>query len=381
MAKWNQRIIRIFVCSIIFLLSLSSCRQGSPIRVGLVAQFSGQQADLGIHMRNGVELAIEEINAAGGINGRQIELIVEDDFGTPQGAMDAENKVIDEGIVAVIGHITSDQTLTGYDVAAQREVLMFSATAATAEMTGIDDLFYRTAPSTDAMGHIFASYVYDDRKIKKVAIIFDENNRSFTETWANAFSETFIKSGGIITLTEKIYSSKPDDYSKSVARIKDTSAEAVLIIASPYDTALIAQTISLQNWSPILFTTSWAQGDMLLQTGGKTVEGIELIAFFNVNDTTPELIKFKSDYKEHFGTDPIFTAMQGYETMQLLAEALQKTNGRAENLGNELLSIQDYVGLTGPVKLDSAGDVVRNLVVQKIIDGKFETVKKLEMAE
>ncbi len=381
MAKKNQRITRILVCSIFFLLSLSSCRQDSQIHIGLVAQFSGQQADLGIHMRNGVELAVEEINAAGGINGRNLELVVEDDLGTPQGAKEAENKVIDEDVVAIIGHITSDQTLTGYDVAAQRGVLMFSATAATAEMTGINDLFFRTAPSTDSMGHVFASYVYNDREIKKVAIIFDENNRSFTETWANAFSETYTQSGGIITTTEKIFSSNSEDYSKSVAKLKDSSAEAVLIIASPYDTALIAQTISLQNWSPILFTTSWAQGDMLIQTGGKTVEGIELIAFFNVNDTTPELIKFKSDYKEHFGTDPIFTAMQGYETMQLLAKALIKTNGSAKNLGKELVSIQDYVGLTGPVKLDSSGDVVRNLVVQKIIDGKFKTVKKLEMAE
>ncbi len=120
---------------------------------------------------------------------------------------------------------------------------------------------------------------------------------------------------------------------------------------------------------------------MLFQTGGNTIESLEIIVFFNVNDQSPKLEEFKTDYQELYGTTPIFTAMQGYETMQLLARALEKTNGSAENLGSELIGIQDYIGLTGPVKLDAYGDVLRNLAIQKVIDGEFVTIRNLEMPQ
>lgn len=381
MAKFIQRLTSIFVGSILLLVCLSGCIKEPPIRIGFSAQLTGKQADLSIHLRNGVQLAIEEINAAGGINGHILELLIEDDFGTTQGAKDAEKKLIDEGAVAIIGHFTSDQTMAGYEIAQKRGVLLFSATASTSVMTGIDDLFFRTVASTDAMGRAFASYVFNDRKLASIAIIYDEDNKSYSEPLLNAFVETFKKLGGTVTVTVNFSSSQSPDFSPSIRNMKESSADAVLIIASPYDTALIAQTINLQNWTPELFTSSWAQGDTLFQTGGKTVEGMETILGFDVNDLTPELKKFNSDYRQHFGITPIFTAMEGYETMQMLAKALEKTNGSAQNLGRELIGIEDYTGLTGRVKLDAYGDVLRNLVIQKIVDGKFVTLKKLDAAQ
>lgn len=381
MSKLIKRLTSLLFSSILLLICLSGCNKESLIRVGFAAQLTGKQADLGVHLRNGVQLAIEEINAAGGINGHNLELLTEDDFGIPQGAKEAENKLIDQGVVAIIGHITSDQTLAGYEIAQQRGVLLFSATASTSEMTGFDDLFFRIVTSTDAMGRAFASYIYSDRKIESIAVIYDEDNKSFSEPLLNSFLDTFKKVGGLVTITVNFSSSQSPDFSQSVLNMKNSSADAVLIIASPYDTALITQTINLQNWTPLLFTSSWAQGDNLFQTGGKTVEGMETIVGFDVNDLTPELKKFNTDYKQRFGIPPIFTAMEGYETMQMLAKALEKTDGSPQNLGRELIGIRDYVGLTGPVKLDAYGDVLRNLVIQKISDGKFVTIKKLDVAK
>jgi branched-chain amino acid transport system substrate-binding protein len=381
MAKKYLRSTWFLVCLITLSVYLSGCLYKSPISVGFTAQLTGKQADLGIHLRNGVELAVEEINASGGINGQNLELLVEDDFGTIQGAKDSETRLIDQGAVAIIGHFTSDQTLSGYEVAENRGVLLFSATASTSVMSEKSDLFFRTVASTDAMGRGFASYIYNDRKINSIAVIFDEDNRSYSEPLVNAFTDTFKKSGGKITFTQKFSSMQTPDYSTAVSMMKMSSAEAVFIIASPNDTALITQTIVLQNWVPQLFTSSWAQGDLLFQTGGKTIEGMETIIGFDVNDQTAGLEKFKEDYQQRFGVEPIFLAMEGYETMHLLAKGLQKTNGSTKNLGSELIGIQDYMGLSGPVKLDAYGDVLRNLSIQKIVDGKFVTIKKLDMSE
>jgi branched-chain amino acid transport system substrate-binding protein len=149
-----------------------------------------------------VQLAVDEINASGGINGRNLELSVEDDLGTPQGAKDAQNKLIDKGVVAIIGHFTSAQTLAGYEVAHERGVLLFSATASTSLMTGIEDLFYRTVSSTDALGSGLASYIIEDRKINTIAIIYDEDNNSYSEPLVNSFTDTYRKSGGMIVNVE-----------------------------------------------------------------------------------------------------------------------------------------------------------------------------------
>lgn len=369
------------ISSILLLVCLSGCVKKPPILIGFAAQLTGKQADLGVQLLNGVQMAVEEINESGGINGRSLELLFEDDFGTPQGAKDAENKLIDQGAIAIIGHVTSDQTLAGYEVAEQREVLLISATAATSELTGKDDYFYRTVVSTDAMGSGFATYIHNDKKIDSIAIVYDEDNKSYSEPLVNSFVSTFQRLSGKITTTIKFSSSQSPDYSIPVEKLKETSTDAVFIIASPYDTALIVQSIDLQTWSPALFTSSWAQGDTLFQTGGKTLEGMEAFIGLDVNDQNPELVKFKTDYKLEFLSDPIFTAMEGYETMQLLAKALIKTNGTPENLGSELVGIQDFVGLTGPVKLDAFGDVLRPLVIQKINGGKFVTIKKLDVSQ
>jgi branched-chain amino acid transport system substrate-binding protein len=381
MAKIIQKFHLAFVCLMVLLVCLSGCMEKPPIRIGLAAQLTGKQADLGIQLRNGVQLAVDEINASGGINGRNLELSVEDDLGTPQGAKDAQNKLIDKGVVAIIGHFTSAQTLAGYEVAHERGVLLFSATASTSLMTGIEDLFYRTVSSTDALGSGLASYIIEDRNINTIAIIYDEDNNSYSEPLVSSFTDTYRQSGGIITHVEKFSSSQDADYSVSVAKMKNSLADAVLIIASPYDTALIAQTIFLQDWAPALFTSSWAQGETLFETGGKTLEGMETIVGFDVNDQNPELDDFKQKYEQVFGKHPIFSAMEGYETMHMLAIALQKTNGSAENLGEELVSVQDHIGLNGPVRLDAYGDAVRNLAIQKVIDRTFVTIKKLEIAQ
>lgn len=381
MAKGNNVLNFVLISFMLLLVCLSGCIKEAPILIGFTAQLTGKQADLGIHLRNGIQLAVEEINSAGGINGRNLELVVEDDFGTPHGAKDAENKLIDKGVVAVIGHVTSDQTLAGYEVTEKRGVLLFSATAATSAMTGINDLFFRTVVSTDSMGRGFATYIHNDKKIDSIAIIYDEDNKSYSESLVNSFEDTFQKLSGKITTTIKFSSSQSPDYSLPAEKLKESSAHGLLIIGSPYDTALIVQSIELQNWSPALFTSSWAQGDTLFQLGGKTLEGMEAFIGLDINDQNPKLEKFKADYKLKFEIDPIFTAMEGYETMQLLAKALKKTNGSPENLGSELVAIDDFVGLTVPFKLDTYGDVLRPLVIQKIIDGEFVTIKKLDVTQ
>jgi branched-chain amino acid transport system substrate-binding protein len=362
-------------------LLISGCITKPPVRLGLAAQLSGIQGELGINLRNGVQLAVEEINAAGGIAGRKVELVVEDDLGTPQGARDAENKLIDGGVAAVIGHMTSDQTVAGYGVAEARGVLLLSATASTAVMTAKADLFFRTVASTDAMGQGLATYIRQKKGIQRIAIIYDQDNKTYSEPLMQSFLDTFTRLGGEVTRQVKFSAAATPDFSPMVDNLKASDAAGVFIIASPHDTALIAQEISLKFWKADLFASSWAQGEALFQNGGKAVEGIETIMAFDVNDPAPDLVRFKAAYQKRFAAEPIFSAMEGYETMMLLAAALQKTAGDAYGLPEALLEVQDFKGLTGPLQMDSFGDALRPLVIQKAVGGRFETIDKLSPAQ
>jgi branched-chain amino acid transport system substrate-binding protein len=355
-------------------LILTACFSKPPILIGLSGEFSGKQSELAIQMRNGVILAVEEVNAAGGINGRTINLLTENDLGTPEGAQNAENKIIDGGAVATIGHFTSNQTVEGYKVAAARGVLLFSPTAATSLLSDKKDLFFRVISSTDTIGKGFAKYIYQTRKLSRIAIIYDLDNNTYSDPMAQAFSKTISELGGQVSTVEKFSSKTAPDFTPLLANLRQSNPEGVLIIAAPNNVATIAQLIRLENWLLPLFSAPWGQSEALIQNGGKAVEGLELLVPFDINASTPRMEDFKTRYEKRFVISPAYTAVYGYETAQILFAALKKTNGEAKNLPNVLIETKDYTGLTGAIHMNEYGDVSRDLYVQRINHTKFETV-------
>jgi branched-chain amino acid transport system substrate-binding protein len=365
-------------CLFIVAVSLCGCAPKSPVLLGFTAELTGKQSSLAVHLRNGVEMAVEELNASGGIDGRQIKLLVEDDLGTPEGARAAENKLIDAGVVAVIGHFTSAQTLAGYAVNEARGVLLFSATASTSALTAKKDLFFRTVASTESLGQGFGRYVCGDLGIRSIGIIYDLDNGSYSTPLMESFKSSFTGLDCQVTSQVEFSEAASPDFSPLVDELKESNPEAVLIIASPANTAVIAQLVDLKNWEVELFTSSWAQSEITIQNGGKTVEGLEMIIAFDVNNPSPALQEFKTNYQKHYNASPVFTAMEGYETMRMLAAALQKTGGESVELPGALLELKDFQGLVGTVRMDQYGDAIRPLFILNIHQGSFETVRTLD---
>jgi len=375
----NPFIVRVSFLFILTML-LFGCTSEKPILVGFTASLTGKHSEMSINLRNGVRLAVEEINAAGGIDGRMIELLVEDDHGTPEGAREAETKLIDSGVIAVIGHLTSNQTVVGLETSQSRGVLLFSASAATSDLSGKDDLFFRTVASTDAMGAGFGRYVRQRRELSSIAIIYDEDNDTYSLPMKDAFIDAFTGMEGQITTQVGFPGGEELDYSPFVEELIALSPGGIFIIANPLDTALIAQTVRIKGSTIALFCTPWCQASSMLQNGGSAIEGVELIIATDVNDTSPALETFKANYQQRFALPPVFIAMQGYETMQMLAQALEKTAGDAEGLPQALIGIEDFQGLSGEIQIDAYGDAVRSLVIQRVIDGQFVTVESLALS-
>lgn len=358
-------------------LLLTACFNNKPIVVGFVAQLTGKQAELGVQERNGVLLAVEKINAAGGIAGRKIELLIRDDLGVPESAKSADEELIKAGVVAIIGHATSGQTLSGLKVTNPAKMVMISPTVSTPGLSGQDDYFFRVYPTFKESSQAFAEYIFETGALKRVAIIYDIDNAAYAKTYRSTFAEKFISLGGIVSGEVSFASSAHPDFQPLLSQLRDDKADGLLIVASDIDTALIAQRVRIMDWQIPLFTSAWAQTETLINNGGKAVEGIKLEQSYALSSQVPSFVEFNASFQSRFGNTPSFGAAFSYEATMVLADALKKTGGSAENLKNALLETHDFQGINDRFSIDKFGDVTRPFYLSAIQDGKYVILGKL----
>ncbi|MCE5287549.1 MAG: ABC transporter substrate-binding protein [Pelosinus sp.] len=348
-----------------------------PIAIGFAAKLSGKQAELGVQERNGVQLAIEELNAAGGIAGRPITLIIRDDLGTPSGAKNVDRELIAAGVSAIIGHATSEETIAGLEVTEPAQIVLLGPTISSPDFTGKYKYFFRIHPSFTNSAEGFAKHIFSDRKLDKMAIIYDSDNAAYTKTYQNTFAQKYQSLGGSVVGTASFSAATTADFTPLIENLRKSNADGLLIIAADIDTALIAQHSRLLNWQVPLFSSGWAETASLIYNGGQAVSGMEIEEFYRLGSQSPKFLDFFKRYQDRFGKPPSFGASFGYESMMVLAAALQKNDGKKEGLRQALLATKNFHGLIDNFSFNQNGDVERPSYLNVIQDGKFVTRQKL----
>lgn len=359
-------------------LFLYGCGGNGDVLIGFVGQLTGRQAELGVQERNGVLLAVEEINASGGIAGRPIRLIIQDDLGTPEGAKNADHELIKTGVVAIIGHATSSQTIIGVPLINAAHVVMLSPTATTQDLAGLDDYFFRVIPPHDRRGDIFAGHICKDRGIKRLAVMYDSDNTAYCRSYRDSFNKAYLSMGCDIAGDIWFSSSAQPGYDALLSELRTKDPDGLLIVASDNDTAFIAQRVLLMNWKIPMFTSAWAQTEILIKKGGQAVEGMEIEQAYALNSRKETLLNFKQRYQNAYGRAPSFGAAFGYEAAKVLATALEKTHGKAEGLRTALSEIRNFSGLVDAFSMDKWGDVIRPFYVGAVREGKFIDLKRID---
>jgi len=359
-------------------LLLYGCGNNGDIPVGFAGQLTGRQAELGVQERNGVLLAVEHINASGGIAGRPIRLMIRDDLGTPEGAKIADQELIKAGVVAIIGHATSSQTIIGVPLINAAHVVMLSPTATTQDLAGLDDYFFRVIPPHDRRGDIFARHICEDRRIKRLAVMYDSDNTAYCRSYRDSFCRAYLSMGCDIAGEIWFSSSARPDYDVLLSGLHTKAPDGLLIVASDHDTAFIAQRMLLMNWKIPMFTSAWAQTEILIKKGGRAVEGMEIEQAYALNSQKETLLNFKKLYQNAYGRAPSFGAAFGYEAAGVLAAALEKTGGKPEGLRKALSEIKNFSGLVDAFSMDKWGDVIRPFYVGAVHKGKFIDLKRID---
>lgn len=381
MAKWQTRygmialLLAFIVCTGWLALKWLDT---TPVSIGFVGQLTGKQMELGVQERDGVLLAVEHVNASGGINGHPLKLIIRDDLGVPDQAREADRALIASGVVAIIGHPTTAQSLAGMEVTNPAKMVLISPTVSSPVVSGKDDYFFRLYPSFKDSAQAFAAHIFQKERVGKIAVILDTDNAGYAKTYSDTFLERFKSLGGEVVGLAAFSSKKQPDLTAMLTGLQAGKPGAILTVASDIDTALIAQRVRLLNWNIPLFSSAWAQTETLINNGGRAVEGMKLEQSFTLNISTPAFLDFRQHFESRFGRSPSFGAAAGYETVMVLVRALEKTGGRREGLKEALIDTKDFPGLMDVFSLDRFGDVERPFFyLSEIRDGKFVFLERL----
>lgn len=364
----------IAVLSSVALMIITSCSKPEPVRIGFMAGLSGRVADLGGSGRNGALLAVEQRNAAGGINGHPVELVVRDDEQNPETARLVIGELIGQGIELIIGPMTSSIAMAVVPQVNSSKSILLSPTVTTTDLSGKDDNFLRAISTTTEYASKSARYQYKKLGSRRVAAIYDLGNRSYTESWLNDFKRAYTELGGKIVLVKSFRSGSDTVFNPLVRELVSSGADTVLIIGNSVDSALICQQLRMLDPGKRVVMAEWASTERLIELTGPAAEGVVISQFLNRNDTSPRYRDFLAAYRARFGQEPGFAGVAGYDAALIALEAYSLRK-QGESLKKVIIDKSKYQGVQQQLTIDRFGDADRRTFVTTVRDNKFVTVE------
>ena len=350
--------------------ALCACTVREPLRIGFLGGISGRVADLGISGRNGAMLAIDMRNATGGIHGRAIELVVEDDKQNPDIAKQSVARLIERKVEAIIGPMTSIIAMACLPQINDAKMTMVSPTVSTTQLSGIDDYFFRVISPTTAYAKKSADYHYTRLGKKRVAIAYDAENRAYTESWLADYRSTLLKHGGQIISTLPFLSSNDFDFSQLARQLLLKNPDAILMIANSVDTAMLAQQIRQLDSTVFIATSEWAATERLIELGGKTIEGLAIEQLLDRDSQHPAFLAFRSAYMARYAVEPSFGALAGFDAANVVLDALASRK-KEQTLKQAILTQRVFTGAQSEIRFDDMGDAQRETFMFVVRNGSF----------
>lgn len=340
-----------------------------PVRVGFLGGISGRVADLGMAGRDGAILAVEERNAAGGIGGRRIELLVQDDRQDPEAARNGMAALVEQGVVAIVGPMTSAMAVVAAPLADGARIPIISPSASTTTLTGRDDYFFRVYPDSSQETPQLARIATEKLGLRSVVIVTDRANAEYTLNWSGWFAREFAARGGTVAAEIQFTSSPGLNVTELAQSVLATPADALLLLTNSIDTALLVQKVRQLGSTAQILVSEWSTTEELLRLGGQAVNGILFLHTFNPRHSSPQYVRFRDAFERRFGYSVGFPAIKGYDAMQMLFLALERRQG--EDIKQALGQVEGFEGLQNHYRIDRFGDVHQQGFVMTIRNGAF----------
>ena len=371
----------IAILSTLVFLAASFSFAADAVKIGSVLRLS-IGAEHGIPAKRGVQMAVDEFNAAGGLNGQKVEVIFEDEKDSPTAAVNAVKKLIDvDKVVGLVGPMTSGATLASYKLADEAKVVFITPTATSPKVSGASPYLFRGCSRIDTQAKALTEYVAKTYKPKTVAIFY--SNEPYGKGCATVFGAEFEKLG-IKKVAEESFNRGDRDFKAQLTKIKAAKPDILFIPGYTPETApAAAQARQLGMKQRIV----GVYGDMdpeYAKLAGKAAEGHLIAGEYDENYNTPKNKKFRENYykqaKEANEPVNIMFAALLYDAAGLTLEGMKKNGPTSEGIKKFLNEVKDFDGVTGKLSFDKNNDVVRSgtasgVYLFEIKDGKYVQVK------
>ena len=344
----------------------------SDIIIGEYASFTGSEASFGKSSDEGTQLAAEELNAAGGIDGKKVRIETEDDASDAGKAATAARRLIDEKhVIAILGEVASGNSLAAGHVCQEKGVPMVSPSSTKPAVTDIGDFIFRVCFIDPYQSAVVARFAIDGLKAKRVAI-FTNESAPYSKGFRDDFKTAFTKYGGQV-VAEKGYGKDDKDFKSSLTALQASHPDAILVPGYYSDSGAIAkQARDLGIKVPLLGGDGW-DSQALFDSAGDAVNGCYFSDHMSIDDPSPATQAFVKAYMAKFSHKPDALAALGYDSAKLLFDAIKRAKSQDKKaIRDELAKTKDFPGVTGKITINEKRNADKPAVIIAIKDKQFK---------
>ncbi len=360
-----KKILSLLTLSLV-VFSCTKKADDNEIVIGSYSSNTGATATFGVYQLRGIEMAINEINAKGGINGKKIKHINYDDKSDSDETLAVVNRLISQDkVVAILGEATSGRSKIGASVAQQHKVPMLSSSATNPDVTKVGNYIFRACFIDPFQGYVMAKFMTENLKLKKAAVMRDTKN-DYSVGLSDIFAEKLKGMGGEI-VTDVAYQEGDIDFKSQLTSIKAKGVDAIFVPGYYNEVALIAkQAKELGIKAPLLGGDGWSS-PKLFEIAKEAINGNYFSNHYTTESKDPKTIDFVKSFKAKYNENPDVMAALAYDATFMMAEAIGKTKEiTSENIRDELAKIKDFHGVTGEMSMDANRDAIKSAVVVQV---------------
>ena len=345
-----------------------------PVKIGFIGPLTGDASAYGIPSKEGVELAVEEINNEGGINGRLLEVIYEDGLCNGKDASNAANKLINmDKVSVIIGGLCSAETLAAAPIAENAKVILLSTASSSPDITNAGDYIFRVWPSDAFQGVKMADHIYNTEGLKTTGVLY--TNSDYNIGLKNVFAESFKSLGGQV-IVDQTYEQDAKDFRTQLLKIKNANPEAIFMV--PYaEGGIILKQIKELGLSSRLFGAEALGSQHIIDEAGNAAEGV-IYTTPKFDEEDPNSKVFLERFRTKFGREPnlpVFVAC-GYDAMKIIFEAMKDKGLTSNEIKEYLYGVEDYPGACGTLSIDENGDAIKDFQLMIIKDRKQQEYQR-----
>lgn len=378
--QWRGIVVRnnLIMSSLLILLILlvNGCshfkEQSAPDELVIASAnpMSGHSQDFGEMKVKAIRLAFDEVNAAGGINGKILKLIVGDDASSPKEAQKLAGKLVtNPRVLAVIGPWNSSNALVVRHAYNSAGIPIITDAVKNVITDGTTPYVFRIMPTDKVEAEQLAKYSLDKLKLKKMAIVYVNND--YSEGMKDYFREAMQRMGGEITTIEVVFEGRTTDFTAELLKIKNSQPDGIFIAGYYIEAALIARQACDMGINIPIIGTDTISSEEFIHLGGAAVEGIRFNGFFHSTLKQNGSEKFVDAFTKRYGREPDTHAALAYDTAKILIEAIRKNGGSREGIYEYLKELKNYPGVTGDITFDDRHDVKSKIIMLTVKDGKI----------